>query len=146
MRTRSLVLFTVVLAVSGLVAAVATAKPIAASKTYSATLNIAQEVPKETGAPANAGGTFSGTLTGKTLKWKLVFSHLTGAASAAHIHLAAKGKAGPVLIALCGPCKSPVSGSTKVTSAQIGDLNRGKMYVNVHTAKNPNGEIRGQIS
>lgn len=113
---------------------------------WSVNLNIAQEVPKEIGAPSTAAGTFTAQVVGgKTLKWTLTFSHLTGPAAAAHIHLGAKGKAGPVLIALCGPCKSPVSGSVKVTNAQLTDLTKGKTYVNVHTAKNPNGEIRGQV-
>ena len=38
--------------------------------------------------------------------WKLTFAKLSGAATAAHIHLGAKGKAGNVLVALCGPCTS----------------------------------------
>lgn len=113
---------------------------------WSVSLNTAQEFPKETGAPAKAAGKFTGMVTGgKTLKWTLTFSHLTGPATAAHIHLGAKGKAGPVLIPLCGPCKSPASGSIKVTDAEMTDLINGKTYVNVHTAKNPNGEIRGQV-
>lgn len=33
-----------------------------------------------------------------------------------------------------------------VTQAQITEMVAGKDYVNVHTAKNPNGEIRGQIT
>ncbi len=57
-----------------------------------------------------------------------------------------RGKIGPVLITLCGPCTSPVSGTSTVTAAEIKDLRARSMYVNVHTAKNPNGEIRGQIT
>ncbi len=113
---------------------------------WTVTLNTAQEIPKETGAPAMASGKFTAeVVAGKTLKWTLTFSHLSGPATAAHIHLGTKGKSGPVLIPLCGPCKSPVSGSVKVTDAQMTDLINGKTYVNVHTAKNPNGEIRGQV-
>jgi hypothetical protein len=71
---------------------------------------------------------------------------LTGPAAAAHIHSAPKGKAGPVIVALCGPCKSPTSGVSRVTATVAKMLQSGDTYVNVHTAKNPNGEIRGQIS
>jgi hypothetical protein len=112
---------------------------------FSASLNVKQEIPKETGAPAMAAGKFTGTVNGSSLHWTLKFSHLTGPASAAHIHLGAKGVSGPVIIPLCAPCKTSESGTVKVTAAQIKDMSASKTYVNVHTAKNPNGEIRGQV-
>ena len=43
---------------------------------------------------------------------------------AAHIHLGARAKSGPVLIPLCGPCKSPASGSAKLTPAEIKDTQK----------------------
>ena len=91
-------------------------------------------------------GTFTATVTGTKITWKLTFKHLSGAASAAHIHLGAKGKAGNVLVALCGPCKSGQSGTTTIPAAALAKVKKGVTYVNVHTAKNPNGEIRGQIA
>jgi hypothetical protein len=57
-----------------------------------------------------------------------------------------RGVTGAVVIPLCGPCTSPVTGSQSVTTDQIIDLKTRKMYVNVHTNRNPGGEIRGQIS
>ena len=116
-----------------------------ATSRYTAKLNAAQERPRPKGTSARASGTFSATLSGKTLKWKLSFAHLTGAATAAHIHLGAKGKSGAVLVPLCGPCKRAMSGTVKVAPATIKAMARGKTYVNVHTKKNPGGEIRGQI-
>lgn len=80
-----------------------------------------------------------------TLAWRLTFSGLTGSATAAHIHLGAKGEAGPVEIPLCGPCATTVKGTSPVTAAQATALLHGGDYVNVHTAQNANGEIRGQI-
>jgi hypothetical protein len=80
-----------------------------------------------------------------TLVWRLSFSGLTGPATAAHIQLGARGQSGPVTITLCGPCDSPSKGVVTVTGAQALALLRGSTYVNVHTAKNPDGEIRGQI-
>jgi hypothetical protein len=91
-------------------------------------------------------GTFTADIVGKKLTWTLKFSGLTGAASAAHIHLGAKGKAGNVLIPLCGPCKSSMKGTAAVSAAQLRDIQKGMTYVNVHTAKFPNGEIRGQLA
>jgi hypothetical protein len=146
MRTRITVLSSVLLGVAGVVAAVALAKPTMAPMGFTAKLSIAQEVPKETGAPMMSGGAFTATLSGSTLKWKLTFGHLTGQATAAHIHMGAKGRSGPVIVALCGPCKSGATGTTKVSAAVIKTIEGGGAYVNVHTAKNPNGEIRGQVS
>lgn len=57
-----------------------------------------------------------------------MFSGLTGPAVQAHIHVGKPGVSGNVLVPLCEPC---VSGKTTT--------------YRVHTAKNPAGEIRGQI-
>ena len=116
-----------------------------ATQTFAAVLNIGQEVPHPTGTKVGASGKFTVTVSGTTLTWKLTFGHLSGSATAAHIHSGVKGKAGPVLIPLCGPCASGASGTATVTSAQVADMAAGKDYVNVHTNKNGNGEIRGQI-
>ena len=61
-------------------------------------------------------------------------------------HLGTVGHAGDVAIPLCGPCSSSNRGSTTtVTQAQATALLHGATYANVHTTKNANGEIRGQI-
>jgi hypothetical protein len=124
----------------------------AAGSTYriSASLNVRQEVPKQVVKAPNAGGSFSGTVVEKartsTLKWKLTYSRLSGPATAAHIHLGRRGVAGDVLIALCGGnCHSGMTGTAKFASKIVDQIEAGKTYVNVHTAKNPNGEIRGQV-
>lgn len=118
---------------------------------YGATLTARAEVPRPKGTKAGAGGTFTINLThkggGYSATWKLTFHTLTGKATAAHIHEAKPGKAGPVLVPLCGPCKSVTSGAIKnVAEMDVSAIKTGKAYVNVHTAKNPAGEIRGQIA
>jgi hypothetical protein len=113
---------------------------------FTAALNIGQEVPHPKGTKAGASGHFAATLTGTTLKWTLTFGHLSGPAMAAHVHTGARGVSGPVIIPLCGPCHSPLSGSATPTAVQIAALKAGKTYVNVHTAKNPGGEVRGQVT
>ena len=114
-----------------------------------ATLGAAKEVPKPEGVSAKAGGSFAVGLTrqgaGGTLAWRITYRSLTGKAAAAHIHLARPGKAGPVAVPLCGPCRSGVRGTAKVNARTVTALLSGGAYVNVHTAKNPAGEIRGQI-
>jgi len=136
---------TIVISAAVVVGLLMAAFALAASGTvWKATLSAKQETPP-TGVAA-AHGTFKGTVKGKTLKWKLTFSGLTGAATAAHIHMGAKAKAGPVVVPLCAPCKSPVSGKAKLTSALTKAFKAHQLYVNVHTMMNPNGEIRGQLS
>jgi len=127
------------------VAAVAVAANERTPKRYRANLTARAEVPAPKNAPRLAGGTFTGTLDGTTLKWDLRFHNLSGNATAAHIHMGAKGKPGPVIVPLCGPCKSRMSGTARLTSAQVSALAAGKTYVNVHTVKNAAGEIRGQL-
>ena len=146
MRNRLTALLGATLALACVATAVAVAKTTAKPTKFAAAMNTRQEVPKEKGAPANAGGTFNATLTGTTLKWTLSFSNLTGKATAAHIHLAGIGKSGPVIVALCSPCKTTSSGTAKITAKIADEMLHGGAYVNVHTAKNPNGEIRGQVS
>ena len=113
---------------------------------WSAKLDAMQEIPKQVVRVPNASGGFHATVSGTSLKWRLTFSKLSGPATAAHIHMGAMGKAGGVVLALCGPCKSGQSGTAKVTPMLTKALSRHKLYVNVHTAKKPNGEIRGQVS
>jgi hypothetical protein len=143
MRTRIMLLALVTIAVSLVAASFATAQTTFKLK---AAMNIGQETTRVKGAKAGAAGRFTATLNGTTLKWTLTFKNLSGSATAAHIHTARRGVAGPVTVPLCGPCTSPESGTTVLTVDQMKDLLAGKQYVNVHTAKNPGGEIRGQLT
>jgi len=115
------------------------------SASWSAPLTSGQEIPKQVVKDAAAKGQFTATLSGSKLKWKLTFSGLTGPATAAHIHLAAMGKSGNVVVPLCGPCKSGQTGTATVPAAVKTAFGKGLLYVNVHTAKNAAGEIRGQL-
>jgi hypothetical protein len=118
----------------------------ASTISVSAKLSAKQEVPAQVVKDTKAKGVFSGKLVGSKLTWKLTFSGLTGQATAAHIHLGAMGKAGNVAIPLCAPCKSGVHGKATLSASLKKALAHHKLYVNVHTAKNPNGEIRGQLA
>src|SRR5437868_13282837 len=126
-------------------AAVAFAGPAFADK-MKAALDGKSEVP----ANASAG---SGTAeldydpASKKLSWKLTYSGLSGPATAAHFHGPAEtGKNAGVAVAIPNATSSPVEGSATLTDAQAADLTSGKYYVNVHTAANPGGEIRGQVT
>jgi hypothetical protein len=83
----------------------------------------------------------------KKLTWKLTYSGLTGPATAAHFHGPAEpGKNAGVAVAIPNATSSPAEGSATLTDAQAADLAAGKYYVNIHTAANPGGEIRGQVT
>jgi CHRD domain len=145
MKTRTLVLPVLTMAaalIAGSLAQSKTPRPVK----FSAALNVGQERPHPKGTKVGASGRYTATLNGTTLTWRLTFTHLSGPATAAHIHMGLRGVNGPIMVPLCGPCTSPVTGSTSVTTDEINALKARKMYVNVHTNKNPNGEIRGQIT
>jgi hypothetical protein len=65
----------------------------------------------------------------------------------AHIHRGAAGSNGPVLVTLekISPSQWIVPADTKFTPAQIKSFHDGEMYVNVHSATHPDGEIRLQL-
>lgn len=139
--------FALVLALA--LSAAAGARSQATAISLGARLDIAQEVPAPAGDLSSAGGTFAATASrsgeGVTLAWRLTFSGLSGPAAAAHVHVAPRGQAGPVAIPLCGPCEAPASGTASLDAATLEALQNGGAYVNVHTAANKAGEVRGQI-
>ena len=121
-------------------------------------------VPKLT----DGTGTFSATVNGQTLSYRLTFSNLSSPAFAAHIHFAEAGVTGGIIAGLCGfgtTPACPAAGGTvtgTITAADIqaltaqnvraGDfagavriLESGDAYVNVHSMHFPGGEIRGQV-
>lgn len=112
---------------------------------YEARLTGAQEVPPVNTA-ANGMAEIQLNTNTNVLTWKVTYSGLSGTPTGGHIH----GPAGPgqnagVLIPFANVAAMPVSGQTTITSQQYGDLAAGLWYVNLHTAANPGGEIRGQL-
>lgn len=106
------------------------------------TLSGDQEVP-----PVSTSAKGSGTITVKEDKSVSGSVKITGmAANAAHIHEGAPGTSGPPLIPLKKSGDSwTVPAGTKLTDAQYQSYQTGKLYVNVHSAKYKDGELRGQI-
>src|SRR6201994_3958221 len=126
-------------------AAIAFAGPACAEK-FKATLDGKSEVPAAA-STATGSADLDYDAASKKLSWKVTYSGLTGPATAAHFHGPAEtGKNAGVAVAIPNAASSPVEGSATLTDAQAADLEAGKYYVNVHTAANPGGEIRGQVT
>lgn len=116
---------------------------------FKAELNASSEVP-----PNQSKGT--GTVTAtydtatKMLTWNGNYSGLSGAPTAAHFHGPAEsGKNAGVATWIStkgSPLPSPFNGSATLTDEQAADLMAGHWYVNIHTAANPGGEVRGQLT
>ena len=119
----------------------------AATVHYAAGLSSAREIPK---TDSKGKGKFDGTFdtTTKVLNYTLTFEGLTGPATAAHIHGPATRTQSAGVVAPLGDKNptSPITGSVTLTDDQAKALASSKLYVNVHTAANPGGEIRGQIN
>lgn len=125
-----------------MVSACATEAPAPAMPSYTATL--------APGAGIVSSGKGTGTFTydpaTHVLTYNVTYEGLSGPAAAAHIHgPAGPGENAPPVVPFANAA-SPITGTATLTDAQAADLAAGKWYVNVHTAANRGGEIRGQIT
>ena len=82
-----------------------------------------------------------------TVCWELEVEDIAPA-TAAHIHVAPAGVAGPVVVPLSPPTTGESSGCTTASPALIAAIlaNPAGYYVNVHNAGFPAGAVRGQLS
>jgi hypothetical protein len=106
-------------------------------------LSASNEVPPN----ASSGtGTAKVELDGSVVKWNISYSGMTGPVTAGHFHgPAPAGSNAGVVVPFAGPLASPIIGSATLTPAQLDQLKAGMWYINLHTAANPGGEIRGQV-
>ena len=80
------------------------------------------------------------------LSWTITYAGLSGPVTGAHFHgPTMAGQNAAVVVPIGAPLASPITGSASLTPSQAADLLAGRWYVNLHTASNPNGEIRGQV-
>ena len=120
----------------------------------SITLSGAEENPPVT---TNATGTFQFRLDGQSLSWRLQVSGNGETLTAAHLHQAARGVNGPVVVALftgnrasadvsgqvqAGDLSGPLAGNLQ---GFVDALRAGNIYVNVHSASQPGGVVRAQV-
>jgi hypothetical protein len=112
---------------------------------YEASLAGSQEVPPVT-TSATGSAEVRYTPATSMLSWRVTHSGLSGPVTGAHIH----GPAGPgqnagVVVPFTNASASPITGEARITAEQLSQLSSGQWYVNLHTAANPNVEIRGQL-
>jgi hypothetical protein len=122
---------------------VAMGASVASADDAKVTLSGSQEVP-----PVTTSATGSGTITVAADQSISGSIKTTGVkATAAHIHVAGPGANGPVIVPLTkqGEDGWTVGPGAKLQDAHFQAFKDGNLYVNVHSAANPNGEIRGQI-
>lgn len=114
---------------------------------YTATLTAAEEVPPSTDSQGHGTAEVRVDTNTNEITWKVSYSGLTGPATMGHIHGPAdKGKNAAVVVPFTGIANATsAEGKAKLNPTQYGDLAAGLYYVNIHTAKHPGGEIRGQL-
>ena len=102
-----------------------------------------QEVPAVT-TQAKGSGTVTIADDG-AVKGTVTTSGVAG--TAAHIHMGAAGKNGPVIVPMMkqGDNGWTFGPDAKLNPDQMKAFKAGDLYINVHSAANPGGEIRGQL-
>ena len=131
-----------VIQVSVLAAALGFASSVALAETMNVKLSGSQEVPA-----VQSSGSGSGSITindDGSVSGSVTASGFTP--TAAHIHEAAAGKNGPVIVPFTkeGDKFSAPAGA-KLTPDQMKAFKAGDLYVNIHSAAHPGGEVRAQL-
>jgi hypothetical protein len=83
----------------------------------------------------------------KTLQWTVTYADLSGPVTMAHFHGPAPvGQNAKVQVPIDkNALPSPITGQATLSEEQANELMAGQYYFNIHTEKNPTGEIRGQV-
>ena len=130
-----------------LAALLAFSVPAVADTGFVANINSAQEVPANT-STATGNGYFVLNNAQTSLSYNISFTGLTGNHTAAHIH----GPAAPGVnagvrftLSLGGGASGNFAGNWTIPPGDVTSLLNQLLYVNIHTATYPGGEIRGQI-
>ena len=106
---------------------------------------------QETEVPDSAYGRGNAYLifdeAARSVRYLVRWERLTGAPQQAHFHRGAPKVDGPPVHTITLPANDSMAHGTwtDMSNEDIAALKRGDIYVNVHTAKYPKGEIRGQI-
>ena len=115
----------------------------ASAQVIQVSLTGAQEVP-----PVTTAGTGQGSITvgpDKSVSGSVTTVGVEG--TMAHIHLAAAGQNGPVIVPMTKSAENvwSIPAGATLTDPQYQSFKDGNLYINVHSAANKAGEIRGQL-
>ena len=112
-------------------------------RTQAVSLSGANEVPSVSTPAAGTGSVTVGR--DRSVSAKITVTGMT--ATASHIHMAAEGANGPVIVPFVktGDNTFVAPEGAKMTEDQYEAWKAGKTYVNVHSARNPGGEVRAQL-
>ncbi len=126
---------------------------------YRAELSGSQEVQPDAGREGSIGIAVAESRGGQVLRLTALGQDLTGPIQAAHLHLGPKGSNGPVIVnmtsgitangalvrfrARSADLTGPLAGASFVDF--LNEVAAGNVYINLHTAQFPGGEIRGQL-
>lgn len=116
------------------------------SEGFTARLSGAQEVPAVASTGTGSADVVFDHRT-HTIRWQVSYEGLSGPVTGAHLHgPAGPGQNAPVAVPLTGDLNAPpLRGAARITPEQFGQLASGQWYVNLHTARHPQGEVRGQL-
>jgi CHRD domain len=111
---------------------------------YAASLSGAQEVPP-VATPGRGWAVVRHDTATNDVRLFVYHENLSGPPAAAHLHIGAVGVNGGVALPLVAASPTTFTGVGTLTAAQAASLMANNTYINVHTAANPGGEIRGQV-
>src|SRR5262245_38399262 len=132
------------IAIAMIALALVTSPAVAGTTTFTADLNGTSQVPP-TESKAKGKGQFLYDDKSKKLSWTITYWGVSDKAKAAHLHGPASEGANAHKMITVSPLQSPIKGAAILTEKQVKALLGGDMYIDVHSSKYPDGEIRGQV-
>jgi hypothetical protein len=92
-------------------------------------------------------GAVTAVLAGTKLSVSGTFSGLQTPATIAQVHVGPKGISGPAVLDLTvtKATSGTLQGELMLTSAQVEHLKRGRLYIQIHSEKAPDGNLRGWL-
>lgn len=118
----------------------------AQTETYRARLS-PMPVSPQTVKSITGQGEVTLTLSGSTLTVSGNFSGMSSVATMAHLHNAPPAQPGPVAhqLEVANAPAGEISATLELTAEQVAALKKNELYVQIHSANNPSGELRGWI-
>ena len=98
-------------------------------------------------SPATGFGEFTLDRETMMLSWRITYDKMTSSVIGAHAHgpQSPGGNAGVLFPLAKGVISSPINGSFIINEGQLEYLLTGRVYINIHTEKYSDGELRAPI-